>query len=132
MFGLRHVGDTVRPMGRGAMRFPFNSFAAVALVAGIVVSAPLDAAADEHTVSMAGRTFSPTVLRIQAGDTIRFVNDDTVSHEVYSLTQGHFFASGRRAPGKHAVFVFNRPGAFDVISAARYDKMKLHVEVAAR
>jgi plastocyanin len=114
------------------MKFPFNSFVACAFVAGSISAIPVQASADEHTVSMTGRTFSPTVLRIQAGDTIRFVNDDTVSHEVFSLTQGYFFASGRRAPGKHAVFVFNRPGAFDVISAAQYDKMKLHVEVASR
>ncbi len=114
------------------MRFPFNSFVAFALVAGIAAAAPVGAAADEHTVSIKGKTFSPTALRIRAGDTIRFVNEDTVTHDVYSLTKGHLFTSGRRAPGKHAVFVFNRPGAFDVISAARYDKMKLHVEVASR
>ena len=83
-------------------------------------------------VSMKGRTFSPKTLRIQPGDTIRFVNNDSVNHSIYSLTPGHFFSSGRRAPGKHAVFVFNRPGAFDVMSAAHYDNMKLHVEVASR
>ncbi len=114
------------------MRFPFNSFAAFALVAASIAAAPVGAAAEEYTVSIKGKTFSPAALRIRAGDTIRFVNDDSVAHDVYSLTQGHFFTSGRRAPGKHAVFVFNRPGAFDVISAARYDNMKLHVEVSSR
>ncbi len=114
------------------MRFPFRSFVAIALLAGSVAKAPVDAVADEYTVSMKGKTFSPTALRIRPGDTIRFVNDDSVTHDIYSLTQGHFFTSGRRAPGKHAVFVFNRPGAFDVISAARYDKMKLYVEVTER
>ncbi len=114
------------------MRFPFRSFAAFALLASLVATAPIDAVAEEHTVSMKGKAFSPTALRIQPGDTIRFVNDDSVTHDIYSLTPGHFFTSGRRAPGKHAVFVFNRPGAFDVISAVQYDKMKLSVEVAER
>ncbi len=114
------------------MRFPFRSFFAFAVLASLVATAPIDAVAEEHTVSMTGKAFSPTALRIQAGDTIRFVNDDSVTHDIYSLTQGHLFTSGRRAPGKHAVFVFNRPGAFDVISAAQYDKMKLSVEVAER
>ena len=114
------------------MRFQFTYFVAFALVAASVATAPVEVVADEYTVSMKGKTFSPTALRIRPGDTIRFVNDDTVDHDVYSLTPGHLFTSGRRKPGKHAVFVFNRPGAFDVISAARYDKMKLHVEVAAR
>ena len=114
------------------MRFHFRSYAAFALLARSVATVPIDAIADEYTVSMKGKAFSPTELRIRPGDTIRFVNDDSVTHDIYSLTQGHFFTSGRRAPGKHAVFVFNRPGAFDVISAAQYDKMKLSVEVAER
>ncbi len=114
------------------MRFRYSLGLACALVVGAVAASPVDAVADEYTVSMKGRSFSPASLRIRPGDTIRFVNDDTVNHDVYSLTPGHFFTSGRRAPGKHAVFVFNRPGAFDVISAARYDRMKLRVEVASR
>ena len=114
------------------MQFQLSSLIAFTLVAGAVATAPLDGVADEYTVSMKGQTFSPRSLSIRPGDTIRFVNDDRVSHNVYSMTPGHFFSSGRRAPGKHAVFVFNRPGAFDVISAANYDNMKLHVEVASR
>ena len=114
------------------MRFPSKSLAAFTLVASLVVTAPNDAVAEEHTVTMKGKSFSPSALRIQSGDTIRFVNDDTITHDIYSFTQGHFFTSGRRAPGRHAVFVFNRPGAFDVISAAQYDRMKLSVEVAER
>ena len=114
------------------MRKSYSSLLACALVAGAVAIAPSGAAAEEHTVTMKGRAFSPKALRIRAGDTVRFVNEDSVNHNVYSLTPGHFFTSGRRAPGRHAVFVFNRPGAFDVLSAAQYDKMKLRVEVASR
>lgn len=114
------------------MRFPFRSFAAFTLLMSLVAAAPVGAFADEYTVSMKGKAFSPAALRIQPGDTIRFVNDDSVTHDIYSLTRGHLFTSGRRKPGKHAVFVFNRPGAFNVISAAQYDKMRLTVEVAER
>ena len=114
------------------MRFPRWTFVASALLAGMAATMANGAFADEYTVSIRDKTFSPTALRIRPGDTIRFVNDDAVSHDIYSLTRGHFFTSGRREPGKHAVFVFNRPGAFDVISAAEYDDMKLTVEVAER
>lgn len=114
------------------MRFRHPAFLAAALLAGTVAVAPVDVVAGEHTVSMKGGSFSPRTLRIRPGDTVRFVNDDSVAHNVYSLTPGHFFTSGRRAPGRHAVFVFNRPGAFEVLSAARYDVMRLHVEVASR
>lgn len=114
------------------MRYQFSSLLALAAVAVAVAAAPAGAVADEYTVSMKGRSFSPTTLRIQTGDTIRFVNDDNVDHNVYSLTRGHLFTSGRRAPGRDAVFVFNRPGAFEVLDVARYDAMRLRVEVAAR
>ena len=114
------------------MRFQFSSLLALAVVAGVVATSATGAVADEYTVSMKGRSFSPSVLRIQPGDTIRFVNDDDVDHDVYSLTRGHLFTSGRRAPGRHAVFVFNRPGAFEVLDAARHDTMRLRVEVATR
>ena len=79
------------------MRFSFRSFAAFALLASLVATISIDATADEYTVSMKGKAFSPTALRIQPGDTIRFVNDDSVTHDIYSLTQGHFFRS--RSPG---------------------------------
>ena len=114
------------------MRFSRWSYAALALLVSLVATMATDAQAEEYTVSMKGKSFSPNSLRIRPGDTIRFVNDDSVTHDIYSLTRGHFFTSGRRMPGKHAVFVFNRPGAFDVISAADYDNMRLNVEVAER
>lgn len=114
------------------MRFPRWSFAALALLVSLAAPMANDVVAEEYTVSIKGKSFAPEALRIRPGDTIRFVNDDSVSHDIYSLTRGHFFTSGRRAPGKHAVFVFNRPGAFDVISAAEYDNMRLNVVVAER
>ena len=110
----------------------FRSFLGFALLAGAVATSPVGAAADEYTVLMKGQSFSPTTLRIEPGDTVRFVNEDTVNHNVYSLTPDHFFTSGGTEPGKQVRFVFSRPGAFDVMSAAYYDTMKLHVEVAAR
>ena len=114
------------------MRSRFCFFLGFTLLAGAVATAPVSAQADEYTVLMKGQSFSSTILRIQPGDTIRFVNEDMVNHNVYSLTPDHFFTSGTTEPGKHVRFVFNRPGAFDVMSAAYYDKMKLRVEVASR
>lgn len=114
------------------MRFHLSSLVAAAL-ATAVAFAPIDTAAAEHHVTMKGNKFSPSTLRIQVGDTIRFVNDDKVSHVVYSLTPGHYFASGRQSPGASVAFVFDRSGAFDAWASGEIGaKMRLHVEVATR
>ncbi len=114
------------------MRFHL-SFLRAAVLATAVAVAPVTAIAAEHDVSMKGNKFSPSALNIKAGDTINFVNYDTVSHVVYSLTPGHYFASGRQAPGARAAFLFNRPGSFDVVTSGEYgSRMKLHVVVAER
>ncbi len=114
------------------MQSRFGFFLGFSLLTGAVATAPVSAQAEEYTVLMKEQSFSTTTLRIRPGDTIRFVNEDTVDHNVYSLTPDHFFTSGTTKPGKRVQFVFDRPGAFDVMSAAYYDKMKLHVEVASR
>ena len=114
------------------MRFHLSSFVAVALATTIAV-APVGASADEHSVTMKGNKFSPSTLHIKAGDTIRFVNRDKVSHVVYSLTPGHYFASGRQAPGASVVFTFKRSGALDALTSGEIGaKMKLHIVVASR
>ena len=74
----------------------------IALLVGLAATVANGAFAEEYTVSIKGKSFSPKVLRIKPGDTIRFVNDDSVTHDVYSLTRGHLFTSGRREPGKES------------------------------
>jgi plastocyanin len=114
------------------MRFHLSALLATALLA-TTTFVPVDAAAAEYSVTMKGNKFSPSAIRIHVGDTIKFVNLDKVSHVVYSLSPGHYFASGRQAPGESAVINFDRSGAFDAITSGEFGaRMSLHIEVATR
>jgi plastocyanin len=57
-----------------------------------------------HTVAMEGMKFSPSTLRIQAGDTIVFKNNDLVPHTA-TAKQREVFDSGIINPGESWTFV---------------------------
>jgi plastocyanin len=114
------------------MRFHLSSFLVAALATAVAV-VPVTAVPAEYDVSMTGNRFTPSTLQIKAGDSIRFINSDKFSHVVYSLTPGHYFTSGRQAPGARMAFLFARSGSFDLVTSGEYgSRMKLHVEVASR
>ncbi|GMV95722.1 MAG: cupredoxin domain-containing protein [Phycisphaerae bacterium] len=80
--------------------------------------APGPQADDEvATVRMAGQVFSPASVTIQAGQTVRWVNDDFELHTVTSgrpgePDEGARFDSGVLAPGARFEHVFNEPGTY--------------------
>jgi plastocyanin len=54
-----------------------------------------------------GKTFLPHVLAVPAGSTVSFPNDDPISHNLFSLTQGNTFDLGlyrKGAPPKSKKF----------------------------
>ncbi|MHB8420049.1 MAG: carboxypeptidase regulatory-like domain-containing protein [Myxococcales bacterium] len=55
--------------------------------------------------------FVPRVVAIQRGTTVRFVNDDSVNHNVFS-PEGDPFDLGAFGKGKSATHVFSKTGAF--------------------
>jgi plastocyanin len=60
--------------------------AALAFVAGSTVGL-----AAERTISQKGKVFSESVVEIKKGETLVFLNDDNVPHNVLSTTSGHAF-----------------------------------------
>ena len=81
----------------------------LAFLVGTVVVAPAASAATK-TVSIKRSSFSPAIVSITAGDTIRWRNDDTRDHQVVSTTGT--FASPVLRPGRTYSFTFEVAGTY--------------------
>lgn len=89
--------------------------------------------AKEFEVSQKGKTFlhekAPVkVLKVKAGDTLSFKNDDPFFHNVFSASPAKSFDLGSFPQGQSRKVVFDREGTVDVECAIHPD-MKLKVEV---
>jgi plastocyanin len=85
------------------------------------------ASANEVTVGQAGKTFNPGDLRVKAGDSVKFNNDDTVTHAV--LVKGpHETNLGQMKPGDAKSVTLDQAGTYDV-KCAIHPKMKLTITV---
>lgn len=73
----------------------------------------------EYVVSQIGRTFKPTELTIQRGETIQIVNDDGgLLHHIYLVDSDRFtFGSGDQGPGNRTNITFLLTGNFAVLCA---------------
>jgi plastocyanin len=86
------------------------------------------ASADEHHVSQKDKVFAPTELKVRAGDSVVFHNDDDVTHNVFSQTEGSKFNVKLQAPGSANAVVLDEPGVVEV-RCAIHPTMKLRVVV---
>lgn len=102
----------------------FPSIVALAFVSGAAVAA----LAAEQTVTQKGKKFSMSEVTIKKGDTLVFVNDDNVAHNIYSATAGNDFNLGSQLPGKSVSVTFDKPGEIDVMCAI-HPLMKMKVKV---
>ena len=84
--------------------------------------------ADEYRIIQKNRKFSEKILTIKAGDTITFVNNDKVSHNVYSKSKINAFDFGVQRSGKSNSITFVKLGKVKV-RCAIHPKMKLTVVV---
>lgn len=101
------------------------------LVFAIVGGASLlvsSAFADEVVISQKGKAFSEKKISLKVGDTISFVNDDEITHNVYSRSKGHKFDIGAQRPGTSVSHEFSKPGKVKV-RCAIHPRMKLTVNV---
>jgi plastocyanin len=85
---------------------------AVAFAAGTTI-----ALAADHDVGQKGKTFSVSELTIKKGETVVFINDDNVTHNVLSTTQGNDFNLGPQAPGESTPVTFDVAGDVQIICA---------------
>ena len=86
-------------------------------------------AAAEHIVRMAGADYRPNRIDARVGDTIRFVNDDGMNHNVFVPTPGHGVDFGRQEPRDERVMRLGKAGTFEA-ECVFHDHMLLTVSVA--
>lgn len=85
--------------------------------------------AAEKTITQKGKQFSEKEVAIKKGDTLVFVNDDNIAHNVMSSTPGNTFNLGSQAPGKSTPVTFDKSGSIQVICAI-HPGMKMLVKVS--
>ena len=99
---------------------------AAALLAAVAAS---PAYADEITVGQKDKIFSTNAATLKAGDTIKFVNDDTTQHNVLITgPKEEVRNSGVQEPGEAAAFQFDKAGSYQV-ECGIHPKMKMSVVV---
>lgn len=86
-------------------------------------------AATEFVVDQKDNNFSQKTLKIKAGDTLVFKNNDAHFHNIFSLTVGQSFDLGSYGQGQSRKHTFNKAGKVD-IECAIHPSMKLTVEVS--
>jgi plastocyanin len=102
---------------------------AVAFVAGCVLACAAAASyAAQHSIMEKGKVFSEAEITIKVGDTLVFVNDDNIAHNVLSTSPGNSFNLGLLAPGTSVPVTFNTPGEIPIICAI-HPSMKMTVKV---
>lgn len=101
----------------------FNVCVAVAFLSGSFV-----ALAAEKTIRQKGKVFSDAELTIKKGDTLVFLNDDNITHNVLSTSAGNEFNLGAIAPGNSTPVTFNKSGDVRVLCAI-HPTMKMSVKV---
>ena len=104
-----------------------STFALIgAMALGLTCAA---AGATEHVVAQKGKAFSMKKLSVKLGDSVKFVNEDPFSHNVFSLSDTKSFDLGSYGQGGSKSIVFDKAGTVEVECAVHPD-MKLVIEVA--
>ena len=103
------------------------------LTAIVIVSTPLVAQAAEFTVTQTDKTFKMNgekveALTIKVGDSIKFLNEDPWSHNVFSLSATKNFDLGSYPKGQSKSVTFDKPGQVE-IECSIHPQMRLHLEV---
>ena len=100
----------------------------IILAATVLVALSALGEAADHQVAQKGRLFSVESITVKKGDTITFVNDDSVPHNIMSTSSGNEFNLGSQGPGTSTPVTFNQAGDFEVICAI-HPRMKMTVKV---
>lgn len=86
------------------------------------------ATADEIEVTQKNKEFTPGTITIAPGDTIVFQNEDPITHNMFSRSEGFEFNLKMQKPGELKKQTFDGPGEA-VVRCAIHPKMKLIVKV---
>ncbi len=83
---------------------------------------------DASVVSQAGKTFSPSRVRLPAGRSLTILNDDTRTHNVRIFDPKLDFNSGAQEPKESVTITFPVPGTFEAFCSI-HPSMRLSVVV---
>ena len=98
---------------------------AVATLFVVVGAAPVTA---EAVINQKAKKFDQKKIAIKKGETVKFVNSDSIAHNIHSRSSGFKFDLGVSKPGTTASKVFDKAGKFKV-RCAIHPKMKVTVKV---
>ncbi len=98
-------------------------YAAGCLFVAVGLSAAAAAAA-KHAVSQKGKAFSVKELNVAVGDSVAFVNDDGVKHNI--LIKGLGANSGMQEPGQEFAVTIDQSGKHKV-RCGIHPKMKMTI-----
>ncbi len=102
----------------------------LSIVAGVALAlSGALAHADERVVTQKNKSFSDKTVKLKVGDSIKFVNDDSFAHNVFSLSDTKSFDLGTYSKGGVKSVTFDKPGTVEVECAIHPD-MKMTVEVS--
>jgi plastocyanin len=88
-----------------------------------------NASTDPILISQKGKVFQPEVLTVKKGGSVVFRNDDPVTHNVFSRTEGSQFNLKMQKPGQEDVVKFEEAGEVTVRCAIHPTmKLTIHVE----
>jgi plastocyanin len=116
---LRGEATGMKKFTRG---FILSAIAAGALVACVIKLAVADGyaaspspapAASPSLVTIKDFGFSPSTVKIHVGDTVRWKNNDSVSHTATSTSKG--FDSGNLDNGQSFSFTFTKSGSYSYV-----------------
>jgi len=104
------------------MRIITASFAVMALLASTAQAATLNV--DQNNLK-----FSPNTLTVKAGDTVSYLNNDDVTHNINVIdAEGDPDDKGLQKPKQTITAKFDKPGEYQV-RCAIHPKMKMTVTV---
>ena len=64
-----------------------------------------------HSMDQKGMTFIPRILSVTVGDSVKFLNHDSVAHNVYS-PDGESYNLGTFKPNEDASYTFKKAGVY--------------------
>lgn len=99
------------------------------LLISLVLTLPALVFGAEHVVAQKDKAFSSRTLSIKVGDKVVFRNDDSFSHNVFSLTDAMPFDLGTYGQGQSKAVTYTKPGKYEIECAIHPD-MRLVVTVA--
>jgi plastocyanin len=102
--------------------------ACIMVLGGALGSLSAVALTSNQVISQHGRRFSIDGVTVKKGMALTFLNDDTVPHNVVSISKGNEFDLGSQLPGTSTDVTFTTAGEVNVICAI-HPRMKMVVTV---